>query len=119
MWVSERLGAGWGEPRNMGAPINSPSDEFYPTLTPDGTMYFQSQRPGGQGEADIWRSRLRYGRYVEAECLPAPVNTSGFEGDTFVAPDERYLIVSTRGGDIYWVAASVIEEAKRRAMGAR
>jgi hypothetical protein len=162
IWVSERSGAGWGEPRNMGAPINSPSEEFYPTLTRDGTMYFESERPGGQGEGDVWRSRLRDGRYVEAECLPAPVNTSGFEGDTFIAPDESYLIVSTgpglflsvprpdgtwsglvslgdginspgagvncqmlspdgrylfftRGGDIYWVAASVIEEAKRRA----
>jgi hypothetical protein len=191
IWVSERSGAGWAEPRNMGAPINSPFAEFYPTLTRDGTMYFQSRRPGGQGAVDIWRSRLRDGRYAEAECLPAPVNTSGFEGDAFIAPDESYLIVSTRlgtsappagssgttttggapplppplglflsvprpdgtwsplvslgdginspvggvncemlspdgryffftrGGDIYWVAASVIEEAKRRAMDAR
>jgi hypothetical protein len=167
IWVCERSGAGWGEPRNMGAPINSPSEEFDPTLTRDGTMYFESERPGGAGEGDVWRSRPRDGRYVKAECLPAPVNTSGFEGDAFIAPDESYLIVSapparlfvsvprrdgtwsrlvslgdlinspgagvncqmlspdgrflffTRGGDIHWVDASVIEEAKRRAMDAR
>lgn len=100
IWVSDRAGAGWGEPRNLGAPINSPTAEFYPTLTRDGTLYFQSQRPGGLGAADIWRARLREGRYAEAECLPGPVNTSGFEGDAFIAPDESYLIVSTRAGTL-------------------
>ncbi len=100
IWVSDRAGAGWSEPRNLGAPINSPAAEFYPTLTRDGTMYFQSQRPGGRGAADIWRARRREGRYVEAECLPGPVNTSGFEGDAFIAPDGSYLIVSTRVGSL-------------------
>jgi hypothetical protein len=100
IWVSDRAGAGWSDPRNLGAPINSPAAEFHPTLTRDGTMYFQSQRPGGHGAADIWRARLREGRYVEAECLPGPVNTSGFEGDAFIALDESYLIVSTRVGTL-------------------
>jgi hypothetical protein len=96
IWVCDRAGDGWSEPRNLGAPINSPAPEFYPTLTLDGTMYFQSRRAGGHGAADIWRARLRDGRYVDAECLPGPVNTSEFEGDAFIAPDESYLIVSTR-----------------------
>ena len=192
IWVCDRggEGAGWREPRRLGAPINSPAAEFYPTLTRDGTMYFQSRRAGGPGAADIWRARLRDGRYDDAECLPGPVNTSGFEGDALIAPDESYLIVSaavappsssarppaagpsgtpappppppppglflsvpradgtwsplvslgdavnssdagvncqmlspdgrylffTRGGDIYWVDAAVIEQAKRRAL---
>jgi hypothetical protein len=178
IWVCERSGNGWSEPRNPGAPINSAANEFYPSLTLEGTLYFQSRRPGGPGLSDIWRSRLVGGRYVEAECLPAPINSEESEGDALIAPDESYLIVSvdpdvrsgprsagtapglfltlraadgtwsplvnlgtaintidagvncqmlspdgrylffTRGGDIYWVDASVIEDAKRRAAAA-
>ena len=95
IWTSERTAEGWAEPANLGAPVNSSTDEFYPSLTKDGTIYFQSRRPGGPGLADIWRARPIDGRFVQAECLPPPVNSAGFEGDTLVAPDESYLIVST------------------------
>jgi len=95
IWVCERSGNGWSEPRNLGEPINSPSMELYPSVTKDGTMYFQSTRPGGPGGGDWWRARLRDGQYVNAECLPAPINTPGEAGDGFIAPDESYLIVST------------------------
>jgi len=95
IWMSERTAEGWAEPANLGAPVNSSTDEFYPSLTKDGTIYFQSRRPGGPGLADIWRARPIDGRFVQAECLPPPINSSGFEGDTLIAPDESYLIVST------------------------
>ena len=95
IWMSERTAEGWAEPANLGAPINSSTDEFYPSLTKDGTIYFQSRRPGGPGLADIWRARPVDGRFLQAECLPPPVNSAGFEGDTLIAADERYLIVST------------------------
>lgn len=95
IWMSERTAEGWSGPVNLGAPVNSAADEFYPSLTKGGTMYFQSRRPGGQGPPDIWRVRPAAGGYGDAECLPPPVNSAGFEGDTLVAPDESYLIVST------------------------
>jgi len=94
IWMSERAATGWSKPVNLGAPVNSSDDEFYPSLTGDGTIYFQSRRPGGPGLADIWRSRPAASGYAAAECLPPPVNSAGFEGDTLVALDESYLIVS-------------------------
>ncbi len=95
IWIAERAAEGWAEPTNLGAPVNSSTDEFYPSLTKDGTIYFQSRRPGGPGLPDIWRARPVEGRFVQAECLPPPVNSTGFEGDTLISPDESYLIVST------------------------
>lgn len=95
IWRSERTAQGWSEPVNVGAPVNSEADEFYPSLAKDGTIYFQSRRPGGPGGPDIWRARPAAGGFGPAECLPPPVNSAGFEGDTLVAPDESYLIVST------------------------
>jgi hypothetical protein len=100
IWYVDRTGTGWSEPVNMGPPINSESHEFYPVLALDGTFYFQSQREGGRGAADIWKSELQEGRYAAAECLPEPINSTGFEGDSYVAPDESYIIVSTMRKDI-------------------
>ena len=96
IWYVERTSEGWSEPVNMGSPINSDAHEFYPSLTSDGTMYFQSRREGGFGGSDIYRAVPINDRYVEDELLPEEINSSGFEGDAFIAPDESYLIVSTR-----------------------
>jgi Tol biopolymer transport system component len=95
IWYVTRTGSGWSEPVNPGGPINTDTHEFYPALTQDGTLYFQSRREGGLGAADIYRSRLINGKYEKAEHLPAPVNSPGFEGDAFISPDESYIIVST------------------------
>jgi hypothetical protein len=96
IWYVVRIDAGWSEPVNLGSPINSDAHEFYPSLTKDGTMYFQSRREGGIGASDIYRAKLVDGKYTEAELLPEPINSPGFEGDAFIAPDESYIIVSTR-----------------------
>ena len=39
-------------------PVNSPGSEWYPTVAADGTIYFGSDREGGKGGTDIYRSRL-------------------------------------------------------------
>ncbi|HSQ35662.1 MAG TPA: ankyrin repeat domain-containing protein [Candidatus Binatia bacterium] len=94
IWVVERRGDGWSEPANLGAPINSDQDEFYPALTRDGTIYFQSRRPEAGGGAQIFRSRLEGGVYRKAEKLGKAVNCEPFVGDTLVAPDESWVILS-------------------------
>jgi hypothetical protein len=96
IWYVEKTESGWSEPVNAGAPINSDADEFYPSFTEEGTMYFQSRREGCIGLSDIYRSELVDGKYEKAECLPETINSPGFEGDAFIAPDESYIIVSTR-----------------------
>ena len=46
----------WGEPVNLGPNINSLGDEREPSLSADGsTLYFGSNRPGGNGYWDIWQ----------------------------------------------------------------
>ena len=96
IWYVERTADGWSEPINPGPPINTEHHEFYPSFTTDGTLYFQSRRPGGPGPGDIYRSRLVDGEYREAELLPAPINTEDSEGDALIAPDESFIIVTAR-----------------------
>lgn len=108
IWVMDREAAGWSAPRPLPAPINSPGSEWFPTLASNGTMYFGSDRPGGQGRNDLYRARLVDGRYAEAENLGAVVNTPVNEFEPFIAPDESYLIFMTgrpggTGGADLWV----------------
>ena len=92
IWVASREGGGWGEPRSLGRPVNSDADDYYPTLARDGTLYFSSNRPGGLGANDIYRSRRDgQGQWAAPENLGAPVNTPGREFDPCIAPDGSWL----------------------------
>lgn len=58
IFYCDRLPDGsWGEPKNMGYPINSVGDDIY-FVTHEGTegFFFTSERPGGYGEKDIYRA---------------------------------------------------------------
>jgi ketosteroid isomerase-like protein len=86
----------WGEPYDLGAPVNTTSSEFFPSLTRDGTLYFTRGAPRG-GQLQIVRSRLAGGRYQEPDTLPAAVNGQGVPYNAFVSPDESYLIACVDG----------------------
>src|SRR5437660_9040278 len=59
IWVSQRvsLDAPWGPPVNLGAVVNSTNLENVPALSRDEHwMFFNSDRPGGFGQNDLWAS---------------------------------------------------------------
>ena len=60
LYVSQResLIDSWGPPVNLGATINSTSNDFCPALSTDGhLLFFASNRAGGCGGIDIYVSR--------------------------------------------------------------
>jgi hypothetical protein len=95
--VTEKTGGGWGEPKNVGPPVNSKGSEWYPTVAASGTIYFGSDREGGKGRTDIYRSRLVNGKYAEAENLGDAVNTQFNEFEPLIAPDESFMIFMAGG----------------------
>lgn len=108
IWVAERNENGWGEPYNLGPPINTEAGEYFPSVTRDGTIYFtRSDRQTRTNE--ILRSRLVNGHYAEPEKLGPEVNSGASRYNAFVAPDESYLIVpvfgreDSLGGTDYYV----------------
>ncbi len=108
IWVMDREGDGWGEPYNLGPPVNTGEEEFFPSVTSDGTIYFTRNAVGSR-ESYIYRSRLVDGSYAEPERLGDEVNSTSSQYNAFVAPDESYLIVSTAsredglGGSDYFI----------------
>jgi len=87
LWVSRRasLDSPWEAPVNLGPRVNSAGTEGAPALSSDGhLLFFQSDRPGGQGGGDIYVSQrtdpnddFGWGPPVN---LGPEVNTAAFEG---------------------------------------
>ena len=51
----DEAGRKWGPAQNMGYPVNTPDDDSYYRLSPDGSYaYLSSYRIGGYGEKDIY-----------------------------------------------------------------
>jgi Tol biopolymer transport system component len=95
IWYVEKIDSGWSEPINIGSPVNSDVDEYYVSLTKDETIYFSSNRAGGLGSFDIYRSRLVDGHYAKPENLGAAINTKYLEHDPFIAADESYILFTS------------------------
>ena len=99
----------WGEPLNLGTPINTKGTEMAPFIHPDGqTLYFSSDKHVGMGGFDLFMSRRgEDGQWQEPVNLGFPINTSGDEINFFVAADGKTAFISSQreggkgGYDIY------------------
>ncbi len=99
IYFSERVSNRWQKPVNIGYPINTPSFESQPTISSDGkTLYFSSNRIGGMGEADIWKSELKKnGKWGNPINLGDSINTEKKEMSPFIHPDNETLYFSSEG----------------------
>ncbi len=98
IWYAERDKNGiWGESKPLPENINA-YDEFYPSLTKDGTLYF-CRTDIVTGASQILRSKLTDGLYTDPTILPAPINEKGNHFNACIAPDESYLIGCVAGRD--------------------
>ncbi len=93
IWYVERKdpSSAWSEPVNMGKPVNSERDEFYPSLSSGNNLYFTSETPEGLGKDDIYLCRWNGTAYEEPVPLTANVNSSGMEFNAFVSRDDHFL----------------------------
>lgn len=82
----------WSLPVNMGSPINTISNEFYPSLAKNGNLYFTVDTPDSKGKDDIFMSKYRNGKYEPPFSLSDSINTEGYEFNAFISPDEQYIV---------------------------
>jgi Tol biopolymer transport system component len=100
IWMVEQQGGRWGAPVHLDAPINTDAQEFYPTVSAKGTLYFSSTRPGGKGRGgDIYRAKAAGSRFGTPESLGDSVNSPTHDADPYIAPDESFLVFSSYGRD--------------------
>lgn len=86
----------WSKPRNLGSAVNSGAWEGQPTFSIDGrTLYFVSNRKGGHGGMDIWKTTFDGGQWTAPENLGSEINTEFDEMSPFIHFDDRTLYFSS------------------------
>ena len=59
IWRVRLTTSGVGGVENLGAPVNTPGDEMFPTFRPNGDLYFSSNGHEGMGGLDIYIARVK------------------------------------------------------------
>ena len=109
----------YGEIMNVGAPVNTASDELDPFIAPDESyLIFLGNYKDSRGSWDLYISyKDRDSNWTEPINMGNSINTSGWESRPYVTRDGKYLFFS-RGdenpswADIFWVDARIIEDLK-------
>ena len=98
IWRVAITTSGLGGVENLGAPINTPGDELFPTFRPNGDLYFSSDGHEGMGGLDIY--------YVEDGKVQHPGYPLNSQGDDFGMTFEGLLnkgfFSSNRGDGKGW-----------------
>lgn len=103
----------WSEPVHLAAPISSTARDLGARLSADElTIYFGSDRAGGQGAFDIWVSRraCRDCEWQPARNLGTNINGPGGDGGPEVSVDGHRLFFSSsrsgseNGSEDIWVS---------------
>ena len=86
-----------GGAENLGAPINTPGDEMFPTFRPNGDLYFSSDGHPGMGGLDIFIAKPTETGWV-MEHPGFPLNSQGDDfGMTFEGMKNQGFFSSNRG----------------------
>lgn len=96
----------WTKPKSVGKTINTDGDENGPFLASDGkTLYFSSDREGGEGSNDIWMSQRQddtWTNWSEPVNLGNEVNSEEWESYYTIDAQGKYAYMvtyeDTKGG---------------------
>jgi hypothetical protein len=95
IFCREKTEEGWGEPFNIGGPVNTDGIEGYPSVSRDGTLYFYSKREDSFGNFDLYCSQYENGKYATPINLGPEINTKYNEFNPSISPDGTYLIFNS------------------------
>lgn len=100
-YTSKRTGYEWSEPVKLGENINSPYRETHAALSVDGNvLYFSSDRPGGKGGFDLYKSvKDKDGKWGIAVNLGDVVNDKYDQMSPYIHVDGKTLYFSSNGGN--------------------
>jgi len=104
IWITTRptIDDPWGEPVNLGPPINTSYRETGPCISADGLeLYFNSDRPGGSGGADLFvATRLTIEDNWDTPVNLGPtINTSSNDNGPNISSDGLCLIFGLYGSE--------------------
>lgn len=99
LWESDLIDGIYEKSLRMPPSVNIGPSQNHASITADGnTIYFSSNKPGGNGGFDIYRAdKNPDGTWGEAFNLGPAVNTKGDEDSPVISPDGTILYFSSNG----------------------
>jgi hypothetical protein len=118
IWVMERAGTGWSEPRPLPQTVNALQGIHWSvSVDRQGHLYLGSTAPGGAGLSDIYCAKFTNGQFGRPENLGPMINGPASDFSPFISPDgntlmfsgnadqKRRLFISFRKPDGTWTRA--------------
>ncbi len=98
LYITRKTGDNWSKPKNLGKPVNTQYWESQPSLSADGkTIYFSSNRPGGNGGRDLWVSSYLENGWSKPKNLGDAINSFRDETTPFIHPNGETIYFSSNG----------------------
>jgi hypothetical protein len=99
IWYVERKNwqTAWSAPIHTGTALNTDADEYYPAVTKTGNLYFTRFSQEADRKEDIFYSKWENGTYQAALALSDSINSTTYEYNAYVSPDESLIIFSSYG----------------------
>lgn len=96
IWMAKRDKQNrWFSVQNLGSQINTEYDETSPFIHYDGkTLYFSSNRPGGNGGHDIYMSRRVNGIWQNPRNLGPKINTADKDYNYSISFDGKMALIT-------------------------
>jgi outer membrane protein OmpA-like peptidoglycan-associated protein len=117
IYVSHLSNSGWSRPENLGPAINTESNEMFPFIATDGTLYFASNGHSSMGGLDIFTSTQQGSSWTKAQALPTPINSVADDFSLIINADntQGYFSSNRSGGkgvdDIYSFTTAAVKPA--------
>ena len=109
LYFSQKEGESWTAPQNAGPQLNTPGNEMFPSMHPNGMLYYSSDGRGGVGGLDIYSARNEGGIW-EIYHLQYPINSARDDFGLILDAELRkgYFSSNRKGGkgrdDMYSLA---------------
>jgi outer membrane protein OmpA-like peptidoglycan-associated protein/tetratricopeptide (TPR) repeat protein len=98
IYIAKKQGDDWGKPYDLNPPVNTSGWESQPSISADGrTLYFVSNRKGGYGGYDIWKSTVTDKGWSEPQNLGPNINTPYDEQSPYIHADDSTLYFCSNG----------------------
>lgn len=115
--VQREPGGGWGAPRRLPAPVNSPASELLPRELGDGRLLFGSARAGGLGQGDLYFAAPQPGGGWRVRNLGAPASSAANEYEAELSRDGHELVTVADRGDRSHLYRYRLENGRWRELG--
>lgn len=99
LYVTRMENETWSKPENLGAAVNTPGNEVFPTLRSNDSLYFSSNAHLSLGGLDLLYAVNNDGEWNGPFHLPYPMNSGGDDfGMTFKKNGDTGFFSSDRSG---------------------